>query len=498
MKTKWKAMMITLILSAGTLAATATAAVVTQVKKEAGTGDLGFQDGLAEQALFSTPYGLTLDKDGSLIIADSYNNRIRRLKDGEVTTIAGASNQNDAYGFPEGGFQDTGVEKALFHHPRGVAVDSQGNLFVSDSGNNAIRIITKNQVYTLAGRAEAGYQDGKGTEAKFHLPSGMAIDAKDNLYVADTLNHVIRQVSPEGIVSTLAGRNSKEGGYQDGKAEEALFNEPSDIAIDKEGGVYVLDSGNQLVRKIKDGKVSTVAGIYSEQIPGTAYHAGGFQNGDETEARFNFPMGIEIAEDGSIFIADTWNHRIRVIDTDGNVGTLAGTGSSGLVNSFADQAQFNAPVDVLYHNGTLYISDMHNNCIRSLNVEAGSTSEIVDRSDIAKSIKFAKATDEMQVWFNGSRVEFSNALPYKEGNQIYVPARMIFETWGAKVTWNKQTGELDVSKTGFHKTYIPGKDTTFFKSKRAYIDTRTLAEATKLRIEWFPEYNALVIQDRNQ
>lgn len=473
------------------------AGFLSEVETAAGTGELGFQDGSAEEALFSFPYGMAKDKDGGLIIVDSYNNRIRLLKGEQVTTLAGTSDKKDDYGFYLGGFADGAALEARFNRPRGAVVDSNGNIFISDSGNNCIRIITAGKVYTFAGTSKAGYTDAAGSKARFHLPSGMAMDSNDNLYVADTLNNVIRKISPLGNVTTFAGVFTEIGGYQDGKAGQSLFNEPTDIAVDQAGTVYVLDSGNQRVRKIKDGVVSTIAGISTESIPDTSYAKGGFKNGIASEAMFNFPMGLEVTEDGTIFIADTWNYRIRVIKPDGRVSTLTGSGNPGLQDGYADEAQFNGPAGLLYDNGTLYISDMWNNCIRTMKVEAAKVQAIVDRSDIEKSYQFGEITDEISVWLNGSRLKFSDAKPYKEDKKIYIPLKTVFEAWKAQVRWIYKIRKVEVKKEGFYQLYEPGLDATFFNAGDVYISSEGLGSLANFRVEWFPEYNALVIEERD-
>lgn len=469
---------------------------IEKVKVLAGDGQFGYQDGTATEAQFSFPYGIAMDNTGGLIIVDSYNNRIRRYQDGTVTTIAGFTDQTDTSGFTKGGYADGEAAKARFNHPRGAAVDSKGNIYISDSENNAIRIIADGKVYTFAGAAKAGYTDAKGNKARFNLPSGIAIDSKDNLYVADTLNHVIRRITPDGTASTIAGHASEAGGYLDGTASEALFNEPSDLAIGNDGAIYVLDSGNQLLRRIKDGMVSTIAGVNNEKLTGTTYAKGGFLNGTADKAMFNFPMGIDIAEDGTIFIADTYNHRIRVIKENGYVGTLAGSGVPGLADGFAEQTEFNGPSDVLYRNGVLYISDMWNNCIRSLKLDLKDIKAAADRSEIEASYQFDTTTDELQVWYAGSRITFPTVKPYVEGNKVYVPLKYVTEAWGAKVRWIIKYKKLLIRKPGFYHIFSPGVDMTFKKQGYTYIDIESLGRLTGLRVEWFPEYHALVLEER--
>lgn len=467
-----------------------------KVKSIAGDLDLGYMDGPLEQAQFSMPYELAMNKDGGLIIVDSYNNRIRLLSAGQVTTLAGFSDQTDSGGYPKGGYADGEALKARFNHPRGVAVDSKGNIIISDSENNSIRILTGSKVYTYAGAAKAGYVDAKGNAARFNLPSGLAIDSKDNLYVADTLNHVIRTITPEGVVTTFAGHTTAEGGYQDGTVEEALFNEPSDLAVDSEGAVYVLDSGNQLLRKIKDGVVSTIAGSGTEKMPGTSYIKGGFVNGSSDQAMFNFPMGIDVAEDGTIFIADTWNHRIRLIKENRYVGTLAGTGVPGMADGYAEQAKFNGPTGVVYSEGVLYVSDTWNNSIRSMKLDLSKLNVVADRDEIKATYQFDVTSNEIQVWYNSNRIEFPTVKPYLEGKKLYVPLKYVYEAWGAKVRWSTKYTKLLTKKPGYYHIFSPGADMTFKKQGYTYIDTESLSRITGLRVEWFPEYQALVIVER--
>jgi len=220
----------------------------------AGTGKFDYKDGERQEASFRFPYGIAKDQEGNLIVADSYNNVIRKIKGNEVTTIAGFSKENDSLGFPLGGHVDGDVLKAQFNRPRDIAVDTDGNIFVVDTGNHVIRKIVKGKVQTFVGNGKPGYKDGESHVAQFNNPSGIAIDKSNNLFVTDTLNHVIRKITPQGEVTTYAGKREKTGGYKDSVNNFAKFNEPAGIAIDHQGVLYVLDSGNQLVRKVTHQK----------------------------------------------------------------------------------------------------------------------------------------------------------------------------------------------------------------------------------------------------
>lgn len=336
----------------------------------AGSGKMGALDGNNLEAEFNLPYSLALDKDGGILIIDCYNNKIRKVKEGNVTTVAGFTDKKDSYGLPKGGYIDDTIDKAKFNRPRAAVVDSKGNIFVADTGNNVIRKISNGEVYTFAGNVEKGYEDGIGSQAKFNMPSGLAVDKNDNIYVADTLNNVIRIINPEGKVSTFAGKANSKGGFQDGALDEALFNEPSAVALDSNGAVYVLDTGNQLVRKIENDKVQILAGNNTDGLlTDTNYIQGGFKDGVGSVARFNFPKGFHVTPEGVVFIADTWNQRIRVIDLKGKVNTIAGTGLVGNKIDAQMKAEFNSPNAVLYDNGVVYVCDMRNNFIREFKLD---------------------------------------------------------------------------------------------------------------------------------
>jgi sugar lactone lactonase YvrE len=161
-----------------------------------------------------------------------------------VTTLAGPLEAGYAAGYADGP-----AAEARFQGPRSVAVDGAGNLYVADTGNHCIRVISPaGQVTTLAGAPEPGYVDGQGAQARFSFPAGVAVDAEGNLYVADTANHRIRMITPDGAVTTLAG--SGEPGYADGPAGEAQFRAPEGVAVDADGNLIVADTGNHRIRKI--------------------------------------------------------------------------------------------------------------------------------------------------------------------------------------------------------------------------------------------------------
>ncbi len=259
------------------------------------------------------------------------------------------------------GYRDGPGAQARFNGVDGIAVDSQGNLYVSERFGNLIRRISPDgMVSTLAGTGVAGYADGPASTAQFNLPKGLAVDLAGNVYVADAYNHRIRVIHPDGVVSTLAGTG--EAGYRDGPAAQAQFNRPMDVVLSASSVIYVADSGNNRVRAISpDGVVSTLAGSGQR----------GYQDGPPDQARFNGPEYLAVDPDGNLYASDQVgfehrsNHAIRRIAPDGMVSTLVGTGQPGLADGPLAEAGFFYPhgldVDAA---GNLYVGAGGNQRVR--------------------------------------------------------------------------------------------------------------------------------------
>jgi len=222
------------------------------------------------------------DPRGSIYFSDYDNHKIMKIFQGNLIKVAGGS----------GGFADGTGQSASFACPYGLVLDLEGNLIVSDRENHRIRKISvAGEVTTIAGTNRKGFGDGKGVLAVFDSPSGIACDLGGNLYVADCNNHRIRKISPEGIVTTLAGGIQ---GNADGIGTNAQFSYPSGVAVDVKGNVFVTDKHNHRIRKVSpQGKVSTVAG-----------KSQGFKDGSGGIAKFDWPVGIAIDNEGSLFVAD--------------------------------------------------------------------------------------------------------------------------------------------------------------------------------------------------
>ena len=315
----------------------------------AGSGSNGSANGRGTAASFQYPYGVTVDSSGNVYVADTYNQLIRKIDPtGTVTTLAGSG----SYGSADG----VGTT-ASFYYPKGVAVDSSGNVYVVDVGNNLIRKIdTAGTVTTLAGSGSAGSTNGVGTAASFNYPYGVAVDSSGNVYVADTSNHLIRKIDTVGTVTTLAGSGS--AGSANGVGTVASFYYPYGLAVDASGNVYVADTYNQLIRKIDtSGTVTTLAGSGSD----------GSANGIGTAASFSNPSGVAVDPIGNVYVADTDNNLIRKIDTSGTVTTIAGSGSTGSANGVGTAASFNYPFGVAIDSyGNMYVADQSNSLIRKI------------------------------------------------------------------------------------------------------------------------------------
>ena len=311
----------------------------------------GSSDSIQERARFSDPYGVAVDLEGNVYVADQTNNRIRKItSEGVVTTLAGTTQ----------GFQDGTGTNASFFRPRAVAVDSAGNVYVADTNNNRIRKITSTGVVTtLAGSGTGQFADGTGTNASFFSPHGVAVDSAGNVYVADYTNQRIRKITPAGVVTTLAGSGTQ--AFADGTGTNASFFNPIGVAVDSAGNVYVSDYSNNRIRKITpDGVVTTLAGSTSGYTDTT-------KNGAVSGALLNIPRAVAVDSSSTIYVADTSNNRIRKITSTGVVTTLAGSGIATFADGTGTNASFNLPNGVAVDSsGNVYVGDTVNNRIRKI------------------------------------------------------------------------------------------------------------------------------------
>lgn len=260
----------------------------------AGSTSAGSSNGVGAAASFRYPSGLALDSNGNVYVADTANNMIRMITpSGVVSTFAGSSTN---------GSNNGPVSAATFYSPSGLAFDSNANLYVADTNNQLIRVISATgTVSTLAGGG-FGSNNGTGNAASFRYPSDVTVDSSGNVYVADTNNHMIRMITPAGVVTTLAGSTTRGSTNDIGSA--ASFFAPFGVDVDANHNVYVADTGNNMIRMITPaGVVTTLAGSTTS----------GSANGNGTSASFNSPNGVAVDTNGVVYVADTNNNMIRLI-----------------------------------------------------------------------------------------------------------------------------------------------------------------------------------------
>jgi hypothetical protein len=336
-----------------------------------GNGQPGFVNGSVDSARFNHPFGLSKGYMGQLFIADADNHCIRVINTlGVAETYAGTG---------LAGYQDGPASVARFNSPSDIWADPDSNIvYVCDFQNQRIRKIADGIVTTLAGSGQAGYLDGQGTSAKFNYPRGICRDAQGNLYIGDSWNHRIRKITPSGNVTTYAGGGAaigvgSVGAWVDAQGTDARFYTPAGLAIDNAGNIYVADAYNHRIRKIDtQQQVSTFAGSGPVGVG-----QGGFADGPPLAARFNTPTEITFFETfcpgnaPAFFIADTYNNRIRMTREDlgpWNVTTYAGSGIPGYQDGLADSARFNYPRAITGWFGdatcVIFIADYNNHSIR--------------------------------------------------------------------------------------------------------------------------------------
>ncbi|MFN3587967.1 MAG: hypothetical protein ACK4UP_01210, partial [Spirosomataceae bacterium] len=345
---------IVTVTATGSTGATATQTFVLEVgNRVVGTptvstlagGAEGFADGVGTAAQFNLPSGVAMDTQGNIYVADQLNHRIRKITPaGVVTTIAGSGTA---------GFADGVGTNAQFSRPFGITLDTQGNVYVADRGNQCIRKITPAGVVTTIAGSTRGFADGTGAAARFDEPVGVTTDPDGNVYVADRLNHRIRKITPAGVVTTIAGSTA---GFADGTGINAQFSSPNGVTTDAQGNIYVSERDNHRIRKITPaGVVTTIAGSTE-----------GFADGVSTSAQFNIPFGMTLDTQGNIYVADYNNHRVRKITSAGEVTTVAGS-TLGFANGPVTTAQFFQPIGVVLDTqGNIYVADFGSNRIRKI------------------------------------------------------------------------------------------------------------------------------------
>lgn len=416
-------------------------------------GQVGALNATAHAATFNNPHGVEIDRQGNIYVADRYNHLIRKIDtDGNVSTLAGSG----VVGSVDG--QGTA---ASFREPWGLTVDSLGTVYVADTKNNKIRKISPSGlVSTLAGTGTFGLTDASNPlAASFGNPTGIAIDKKGNIYVGDHLTHLIRKISPSGAVTTLAGNKNypNNAGFVDGIGQAAQFQRPYGVEVDLQGNVYVADEWNHAVRKVSAlGVVTTLAGN------GTI----GNTNATGASARFNYPWDVAIDSLGIVYVADGYNYVIRKIDKSGVVSTFAGIGASGASDGPALMASFNGATSVSINksNTSLTIGDAYNQLIRRITLPKPIAKPIIsfDAPNAGKDSMSVCAKDKAVV----------NISADYDSYDFYLDGIKVMSTFDKTYSFeNLPAGAHKVEVMGIQEGYIGGASnilTIFTKPSTAF------------------------------
>lgn len=329
-----------------------------------GVGGYGGDGGAAPAAKLNQPVGIAIDGGANVYIADRTNNRVRRVSPtGIITTVAGTG----AAGYSGDGGPATAAE---INNITGVAADAAGNVYIADKSNHCVRQVSPTGIInTMAGTGIAGYggDGGPATAAQLSNPWGIAADGIGNIYVAEQGNKRVRKIDAGGIITTVAGNGTAGFSGDGGPATAAQFDGCYAVAVDVSGNIYISDVDNQRIRRVsRAGIITTVAGS------GVAGYCG--DGGPATAAALYEPIGIAIAPDGTLYIADGWNNRIRAVNADGTIHTIAGTGTAGFSGdgALAVSAELHNPYGIAVSSmGSVLIGDNGNNRVRYMSQPSG-------------------------------------------------------------------------------------------------------------------------------
>lgn len=366
------------------------------------TGGAGDQDGAVASARFTSPSGVAFDAAGNLYVADSGNRIVRRITpQGVVSTLAGRAGV--------AGSTDGVGDAARFSEPYMLAVAPTGDVYVTDRAAHTLRRISAAGVVTTVAGSPGlwGRQDGRGANAYFNNPAGVTVTADGIVYVADSGNHAIRRVDPDGTVTTYAGSPGQSGSVN-GTGGAARFSIPSGLALGPDGSLYVAEAGGGLIRKVAaGGVVTTVAGT-----PGAV----GRQDGAANAATFYGPAGLVVTKTGTIYVTETANNDIRAISSAGVVSTLAGNGQSGSVDGAGAAARFSLPLGIAVDgDGVLYTADSSNHVIRRVTT-AGEVTTYAGAAAASGAADGAGAAARFKTPWGVAVDEFGTVYVADEGN----------------------------------------------------------------------------------
>jgi sugar lactone lactonase YvrE len=340
--------------------------------------------GQATNASLANPIGVAVDWQGNLYVADSCNNRVRKIDtSGIITTVAGSGNSqgicNTATGYSGDGGPATA---AALNLPTGVAADSTGNLYIADAGNQVIRKVDSNGIIsTFAGGGTAYPGDGgPATSASLgNLIEGLAVDASGNLYLADG-SSMVRQISPDGTITTIAGMRSSGYSGDGGPATQATLSSPTGLALDASGNLYIADTANCVIRQVTNGIITTIAGTNASC---GLYFASSGDGGPATSAQLTLPWGVGVDAAGNLYIAAPNAYNVReVLVSDGTIHTIFGSGENYSYQGSQSNSQIRqpAPYDVVVSGTTAYIPDQFFKVVWLLDVSGSITTDSNDRA----------------------------------------------------------------------------------------------------------------------
>jgi uncharacterized protein (TIGR03437 family) len=424
---------------------------ITTVAGNGTAGDSG-DGGPASSAELNGPRGVTEDIFGNLYIAEYYGQRVRKVAtNGTITTVAG----NGIQGYSGDGGPATGAE---LNGPYRVTVDFAGNIYIPDSGNSRIRKVSPDgTITTIAGTGVEGYSgdDGPATNARLNYPEAVAFDPAGNYYIADEGANVIRKVDTSGTITTAAGTGVAAYSGDGGPAAAATLDDPVGVQVNAAGDLYISDQGNDVIRKVTNGIISTVAGNGSTGFSG--------DGGPAINAEFYNPASIGLDAVGNLYIPDVGNARIRVLLTDGTIQSVAGNGVQGYGGDGgpALEASLDGPRSVsVAPNGNIYIGDFNNNRVRLLTQALPANTPTIGNGGVVSASEFGKFTSLSP----GSWIEIYGAslasVAHEWGSSDFNGNNAPTSLEGTTVTINGQAAFVEYVSPGQIDVQVPSNVAT--------------------------------------